>query len=315
MTANLPPRMHLKHGAYYYVERNKWRRLGKDLAASLREYARIISSGSGGLDDLLDGTLQIAAETVKPATLKQYRAAGHVIKAAFAEFSPDQVTGPVIAQFLDAHRKTPNMANRMRSVLKIAFDRAVLLGLAQANPVTSIPRFKEKKRTRYITPGEFAAIRSKALPLLAVAMELCYLTGQRIGDIIKIRMADIDDQGIYIEQEKTGARLRVRMTAELGEVIAKAKTLSPVRGLMLLHRGDGRKVSYYTVRDQWDKACAAAGVENAHLHDLRAAAGTDADEAGQDSKALLGHKSEASHARYLRGMKVPTVEPVKRRKS
>jgi len=307
--------MHFKNGSYWYVFRNKWTRLARQLPAALRAYARIIDSG-GGLDDLIDRTLEDAARTVRPSTLKQYSAVGHTIKRAFVEFSPDQVRGPHVAQFLDAHHDTPAMANRMRSVLKLAFDKAVLLGQAHANPVTSVPRFKEHKRTRYITDAEYRAIQQEAKPLLAAVMEICLLTGQRIGDVLKMKRTDINDNGIFIEQEKTGQRLVISWSPSLRRAISQARALAGnVRGITLFSNQKGGAASYYTIRDQWAKATATAGVDDVHLHDLRAKAGTDAKAAGQDSKALLGHKSESSHARYLRGLEIPVVEPLRREKS
>lgn len=46
-------------------------------------------------------------------------------------------------------------------------------------------------------------------------MDICYITGQRIGDVLKIRHSDIQDDGIFFKQEKTGNRLKVQMTADL----------------------------------------------------------------------------------------------------
>ena len=39
MSRDLPPRMHLKHGAYYLVVKNKWYRLGTTLDEALVAYA------------------------------------------------------------------------------------------------------------------------------------------------------------------------------------------------------------------------------------------------------------------------------------
>jgi integrase len=275
-----------------------------------------MESGGGGLDELIDTTLQESAKECAANTMKAYKVAARVIKKAFAEFRPAQVRGPHIAQFLDAHRDTPNQANQCRTVLKLAFNRAVLLGQADANPVISIPPFKTKTRERYISQSEFRAIKAQASPQLAVCMELCYLTGQRIGDVLKIKRTDMDEDGIYIKQQKTKTPLRIRWSTELRAAVESAKALSgKVRGFNLLAGGKGQPFLYDTINDHWVAACAAACVKDANLHDLRAAAGTDANAACQDSKGLLGHKSESSHQRYMRGKIVPLVEPVHRKTS
>ncbi len=94
-------------------------------------------------------------------------------------------------------------------------------------------------------------------------MDICYITGQRIGDVLKIRYSDIEDDGISL----------------------------------------------------WLRATTSAGIEDAHIHDIRAKAATDAKAQGLDSKSLLGHASESAHLRYLRGKETPVAEPVRIRKS
>ena len=52
----LPPCMYWRHGSYYYVKRNKWRRLGADLQAALHEYARLTASPAATMPVLIDRT-------------------------------------------------------------------------------------------------------------------------------------------------------------------------------------------------------------------------------------------------------------------
>ncbi|HQN46083.1 MAG TPA: hypothetical protein PK034_03385 [Rugosibacter sp.] len=75
---------------------------------------------------------------------------------SFAEFSPDQVKAKHVAQLIDAYRETPSMTNMMRNVLKMIFNKAVLLGLTDSNPVASVPPLKTKRRDRYITEQELS---------------------------------------------------------------------------------------------------------------------------------------------------------------
>ena len=83
----------------------------------------------------------------------------------------------------------------------------------------------------------------------------------------------------------------------------------------LFHTRQGKPFSYWTIRTLWQRATTSAGVEDAHIHDIRAKAATDAKAQGLDSKSLLGHASESAHLRYLRGKETPVAEPVRIRKS
>lgn len=154
---HLPGCVYQKHGAYYYVKGGKWTRLGGDLQTALGEYARITTNGSG-MNKIIDRVIDDAKSRVKPRTLAQYQQVAAILKDTFKESSPDQVKPEHVFQFMDHHRATPNMANRMRTVLKMAFDFAVISGQCLANPVSAIPRHPEKKRDRYLTDDEYMAI-------------------------------------------------------------------------------------------------------------------------------------------------------------
>jgi len=303
--------MYHKHGAYWLVRKGKWLRLGDNLPQSMLEYARRYPAGeSGGMDPLIDRWLS-QLEGLADNTVAQYKVAANKIRAAFREFSPGQILPTDVAQWMDHMRDNPNMANRCRSVLKLMMDLAVRHGEASSNPVVSIPPFKEKKRDRYITDSEYAAIRDQAPSWLQLVMDACYLTGQRIGDVLGVKLSDISDEGILFAPQKTqknGKRILVQMTSELAQLIEDGKRMAQgnVRSIYLLPARGGKKRDYRTVRDSWEKACELAGVADAHLHDLRAKSLTDAEHQGLNAQLLGGHASRQMTERYIR-IKKPDV--------
>lgn len=304
----LPPKMHFKHGRHYYVHAGKWHPLSRDYKESLQQYTALVSDPmAGGMAELLDSWYAMASTKLKPSTKTHYKSAiESKIKPAFVEFHPSQVTAGIVMQFLEHHASTPNMSNRMRTILKMAFNRAVLLGLATVNPVTSVPRFKEAKRGRYMSDEEFHAIRGKATPELQRIMDIAYFTGQRIGDVLKIHLADLKDDGVLIEQQKTGAKVTIGWTPELKRAIDAAKASGgPVRGLYLF----GARLSYYTVRDWYKAAAKAAGVSDTRLHDLRAKSITEANRQGLDAQKLAGHSDPRMTERYIRDREIPIATP------
>jgi len=313
----LPRWMHFKHGAFYYVRHGRWRFLSRDRRAAFSEYGRITSDAAeGAMSDLIDKALEDMKLSVAPSTAKNYTSCAARAKEAFAEFSPEQVEPIHIAKFLDDNKATPSMANLLRSFMKGVFQRAVRWGLVRANPVRDISQFATRSRDRYITVEEFKKIKANATPTLACLMDIAYITGQRIGDCLGMRYADISETGVFVKQQKTGARVLIAMTPDLEDVIARARKLHiSVKGLTLFHRRDGTQIPYNTIYGHWQKACKAAKVENAHFHDIRAAAATDAKSAGLDSKTLLGHTTESSHNRYLRSKETKVAAPNKARKS
>ena len=299
---HLPPCVYHKHGAYYLVKNGQWRRLASTLPEAMAEYARIVSTPTESVPGILDRFLEDAANRVKPNTLSQYRIAVARLREVFAEFNADQVSPHHVAQMMDHFRATPNMANRMRTVLRMAFDHAVLMGYCQSNPVTSVPRHKERRRDRYLTDTEYLAIWQAGSETLRCIMDVAYLTGQRIGDVLAIRLSDIDADGIHIRQQKTGKRLLILWNDDLRNAVERARNLFGRRTarIYLLGQRNGRIRSYGGVRDLFRRACQRAGIDGVTLHDIRAKAITDAKRAGLDAQALGGHSTEAMTNRYVR---------------
>lgn len=307
---HLPACVYHRHGAYWHVKAGKWTRLSDDLQTALQEYARLQAvKGGGGMADLIDEALPSILAGKAPSTQKQYRACAIKLQHILLEFAPHQVTPRDIAQIRRSMADTYAVANRTITVLRMVFDYALEEQLVAANPCVGIKRFEQQSRTRRITRQEFRAIQAAGTPLLGVVMDLCYLTGQRIGDVLKIRRADLQDDGIYIEQQKTTARLMIAWTPELREVVERAKLLhGPVATLYLLRGVRKAAPTYHMIYRQWLKACKGAGVEDANIHDLRAMAGTEAEAQGHDPQKLLGHADRKVTRRYLRDRTVPVVE-------
>lgn len=73
---------------------------------------------------------------------------------------------------------------------------------------------------------------------------LLYFTGQRIGDVLKLRWSDIRSDCIELTQEKTGTKLRIPVAAELQTIL---ETI-PRRGLTIMAKSTGGRYSYNGVR-------------------------------------------------------------------
>ncbi|WP_348995566.1 tyrosine-type recombinase/integrase [Achromobacter sp. HNDS-1] len=263
------------------------------------------------MPELVEKVLTHVSPKLSKNTIHQYKIAAARIKDAFAEFAPDQIRPKHVAALKMDMADTPNMANRVLSFLKTVFAHAVEWQLVDSNPCVGIRRHAEGKRQRYITDDEYAAIYAKANPRMQVIMDLLYLTGQRVGDVLAIKRSDMNDDGIAFDQEKTGAKLLVRWTPELRDAIARANALNGnVLGQTLFRtRSHGKSApSYGTTRDRWREAVEAAGVEDANIHDLRAKSLTDAKRQGKDAQMLAGHTSPAMTDRYIRLREMPIVE-------
>ncbi len=304
--------MYMKHGAYYLVRKGKWERLGSDYQDALLVYARLVGgSGKGGMAKLIDEALDAMKHRLADNTVKQYEAAAARLKEYLAEFEPRQVLPRHVAKLKLHMADTPNMSNRVISFLRMVFAYALEQQVVDSNPCIGIKRHAEKKRDRYITDDEFSAICASASDYMRSIFEMCYLTGQRISDVLSIRLADISPAGIAFEQQKTGAKLVVAMSPDLEDLLGRIKALPRrVRGLTLFcARSGGKPVSYETVKQAFRSACVKANIEGATIHDLRAKSLTDTDRQGNDAQKLGGHTDPKMTKRYLRLREIDIAQP------
>jgi integrase len=304
----LPPCVYWKNGAYYLVKRGKWTRLGKDRRTALMAHARLTAPANGAMAKLIDDAMVEILHRVKASSGKQYRTAAKHLKEHLVEFEPQQVTMADVAAIKRDYKDRPRAGNQVLSVLRMVFLYAVENGICSGNPCVGLPLWPVGKRDRLILWGEYHAIRSAAAPVLQVFMDLLVTTGQRPHDVLHIKRSDLSDEGIYFRQQKTGAKLLVKWNAGMHDAVDRAKALHSIASLYLFRTKRGRVPSYQSIYEAWQTACAAAGVEDAQLRDLRALAGTEAKRQKLNPQALLGHKHPTMTERYLRDRETPEVE-------
>ena len=315
---DLPPRMHLKAETYYYVTTDKprkWIRLSKDLDEARRLWADLEAGpeSKNTLAALIDEWMAGEAfEALSFNTRKVYKSAAKQLKAVFAEFSVTDIKPHHVAQWQDGHTSKV-MANTGKSILTTVLNIAIRRGMIERNPAKEVENITVQRRKRYITDEEYIAIREKATPVLRVAMDLSYVTGARIGDILAIKLSNITPDGLTIRQEKTDKLQLFQRNAALDKVIESAKAIKrPVRGLYLLCTLRGQPYKYLQLNQWWIKARTDAGIDDVHFHDIRGKSATDAKRAGMDYQALLGHTTKAMSDSYIKLEDAQLVAPMAR---
>lgn len=330
--SGLPPRVYLKHSAYYLVTlENKWVRLcaEKDgLPAMYRALAALVDADAS--KDLMpaviarwyDSKVEAGEWTSEKNKDDQKRIADYMAEE-FDQIRPAQVTTPTCAAYLKPFIKQARTYNLHRTMLRQVLSFAALDGLREgANPVDDVPRRKTPGRHRVVTDDEVKALKEAAMKqprngrALVQMIELAMLTGQRIGDVIRLRWQDVTPAGLLFDQGKGQGRtkLLVKWSPTLRAAIAACgKEGDKIGHVLKSERGTG--YTYGGLRSSWDRLCERAGIEDLHIHDLRGRAGVDAmldDEGEEDIKAaqkLLGHKSEGMTRHYVEGKYHKRVKP------
>jgi integrase len=193
----------------------------------------------------------------------------------------------------------PAMANVTKSVLRKLLSHAVRTGYRNDNPVTEIDRYKGGSRHTW-TDAELAAYERRwALGTRErLAYALLLHTGQRCGDVVKMRRADVSCGAIAVVQQKTGAALSIPIHPEL---LAAMKS-GPLNGLTLIGDKHGRPIARCTLTLLIRRAAEKAGLPPECLpHGLRKAQMRRLAEHGASAKqiaSISGHKTLREIERY-----------------
>ncbi|WP_250481854.1 tyrosine-type recombinase/integrase [Caballeronia sp. NCTM5] len=264
----------------------------------------------------------IYAETRKPtkSTMQTVRAGLRAVRTApFIEKHIRAVSTREVAEFIDGAIETrgPNMAKLIRKTLLDMMNVAETKGLIETgkNPVsvTRTPDI-EVARSR-LTLDQFQRIYQTALgsdPWVARSMELALVCAQRREDVANIQFSDVRDGFLFVEQQKTGARIRIPVGVRcdavglsLDDVVKRCRDAAVSKWLIhYTQRRGERKAGHPVGLQQITRRFAAArnsteglvweeGKDPASFHEIRSlAARLYADQYSPEfAQAILGHKS------------------------
>lgn len=215
----------------------------------------------------------------------------------------------------DANATTVRFANYIVQVVRILFEHSINIGWRDDNPAKGVSLIKSGNAPREAWPQEMIdAYRRTTKSRARLIFELCLGTGQRIGDVLKMRWSDIEGDGINVIQNKTGAKLWVPFTPHLRAVLASTQKLGPT----ICAWGRGKPTSYRGAADLVMAARREIGAEDYDIHGLRYSAAAELAAAGCSDDliaAVTGHTTGAMVRKYAGSarQKVRAIEAQKRR--
>ncbi|HGP0782562.1 TPA: phage integrase Arm DNA-binding domain-containing protein [Salmonella enterica subsp. houtenae serovar Houten] len=231
------------------------------------------------------------------------------------------------------------------STLEVAevVDAVKALGhnrMAQVVRTTLIDVFKEAQHAGHVPPGynpaqatrqprnrvirerlsldewkEIYTAAEQHPPYLQCAMLLAVVTGQRIGDISRMKFSDIWDDMLHVEHEKTGAKVALPLSLRcealnisLREVVAKCRDAVVSKYLVHFRHSTsqatrGYRVSANSITTTFKKARNRTGLswpdrKAPTFHEQRSLSERLYEAQGIDTQKLLGHKSPQQTAKY-----------------
>lgn len=305
--SHLPLRLRLKHGAYYHVATidgaQVWHFLSRDISKALAMWAQREGHDKSGetVTQAVDRFIAEVMPVKAGATQRDYQRYAVKIKRVFGNSRLADVETKHIARYLD-ERTAKIEANREIAFLSSVYTKAIRWGWCSVNPCRGVERNQEQKRRRYLEDDEIEKLRAAAGKTVRAVMDLALLTGLRKKDLLKIRVADLREDGLFVEQSKTGKRQVFTWTPALQEAVERAKTLRPqalrrrVRSVYLFANREGQPYTTTGFDSMWQRVVKKSGLKDVRFHDLRAKAGSDASNATE----LLGHDDPRTTVRYKR---------------
>jgi len=339
-----PPNLYCKPDGYFWYrnpENGKTKGLGRDRQDAFRQArlanAALAAAGELNLADWVMGkdgktmsdwaleyqgiyidTRGAAANTI--ATLKTCIRA--IRAAEFAKKPLDRVTTKDVSEFLDhaTENRGPRMSVQIRSYLEDMFREAATKGLVDSsfNPVTVTRKAQVEVMRDRLSLEQFLAIRAHAKGWLANAMNLALVSAQRREDLALARFSDVKDGCWYVEQGKTGMKIRIHLTLRLaaigltvGDVIKQCR--DNVVSQYLIHHPKNTTLSKAgdpvwkdTISKGFAKARTKAGItwqegkEPPTFHEIRSLAERlyEKEYGRPFAQKLLGHKSEKMTSMY-----------------
>lgn len=210
-------------------------------------------------------------------------------------------------------------ANREKALLSHIWNWAREEGYTSLpNPCAGVKGYKETGRDVYVEDDMFNAVYEEGDQALRDAMDLAYLTGQRVADTRAMDQRQVRDGFLHVRQGKTDAKRRIAIVGELADLLGRINARKAgyrVHSTRLIVDGDGQPLTERALRERFYNAREAAGIEkNAfQFRDLRAKAGTDKTDATdiREAQQQLGHSNLAMTEHYIRKRRGDKVTPTR----
>ena len=190
------------------------------------------------------------------STKKLYGYALRIIRDVFGKFPIDGVKRSHVQAVLDKALPSPSMHDPFLAVLGVVYRQARRDGKTDLYPARDFDKREGGTHDPWPEAVLEAGLQSEHART-RLAVHLLFFTGQRIGDVCKMRWSDVKDGAIRVVQQKTGKELWVPMLSELRAELER----TPKRGLFILTDREGKQLTPQYVRKELKAHGAKMGVQ------------------------------------------------------
>lgn len=261
------------------------------------------------------------------------------IKSVFGKLRLADIEPRDIYKYIDMRsKKTRNKdgkerggqvtARREIALLSHAYTKAVQWGYVRSHPFKGEIRLDgERPRTRYIEDAEVIACLSlqpknsgDKSPVIQAYIRLKLLTGLRQGDLLRLKLSDCLEDGLYVKTTKTARPIIYEWNDDLRAAVKNAIDIRPVKVsefIFCTRRGEsyvsdtGKTYGWKSIWRRFMVRVLAETEVKEHFteHDLRAKCASDA-ETLEHARLLLAHTDSRTTQRVYR-RKAEKVQPAR----
>jgi integrase len=239
---------------------------------------------------------------LKASSQRTYRAVLEPLVAQHGHRAVSMMTTEAVARIIERiGAEKPAMANLTRAVLRKLMKFAAKSKMITANPVVGIEPYKTGEHHTW-TDVELRQYEEywKVGTRERLAYALLLYTAQRVGDIATRTRSHIQNNEIYVVQEKTGVELWIPIHPELQRSLKAYQT----KGLALIGKADGTPLTNYGLSDLMARAIEKAGLpERCVAHGLRKAMMrmmAESDATAKQIAGVSGHTTLREIERYTK---------------
>lgn len=233
-----------------------------------------------------------------PRTKSDYDKILAYIDKAFGALPVAKMRRKDVVRARDANADAQRFANYIVQVLRVIMEHARDIGWREDNPAMGVATLKSEGIARQPWPADLVeSFRKVAAPRARLIFELCLGTGQRIGDVLRMRWDHLEAGGIHVKQGKTGRALWIPLTDDLQLAIAHIQR----NGLTIAADDQGRPLRYHQARHAIAAVRKQIGAEAYDIHSLRYSTASELASLGCSDDlimAITGHNTVAMVAKY-----------------
>lgn len=169
-----------------------------------------------------------------------------------------------ILEWRDGWQGQPRTADKLVRTFGVILQWGIQRGHLRVNILSDIKALHESDRSEIIwEPHHWEALAPHASQQLIDALELCRMTGLRLGDLVKVERQHIMGQTIKFRTAKRRRVVVIPIFPELDELLSRLAPDGP-----LLRNSYGKPWTSSGLGGVFQKAKNKAGID-VHIHDLR----------------------------------------------